>query len=281
MATTAAAPTQRRSNRRAFIVAAVCGLIAAVLALTFLRSANNGDSGAAAATMPVVVAAKDIPERSVIKEGMLEVRKIPTEARHNLAYDDITLVEGQVARVPIAAGEQVLKNKVAGGAQAIGFAASIPQGKRGVAVGVSEVIATGGLVGIGDFVDVVGVFEIYDPLFKNPVCEDCQTKPRRYITATVLQNVQILAVAQSSDPNVQDNTKPKKGTDASTSTGGKVKDLKSVTFAVTPEQAEALFQAESMGELKLSLRAFGDDEQRKIAPIFNDVGQAPTVAVGG
>jgi AmiR/NasT family two-component response regulator len=77
----------------------------------------------------------------------------------------------------------------------------------------------------------------------------------------VLQNVQVLAVAQASDPTIQE--KPS----GSGKNNSKAKDLKSVTLAVTPEQAEQLFQAEALGELKLSLRPFGDDEQRKIAPI--------------
>lgn len=275
MATNTAAPVQRRSNKRAFIVAALFGLIAAVLALSFLRKAGTGDGGASTAQLSAVVATRDIPERTVIKENMLEVKQFPADARHNLAFEDKALVIGQVVRVPIAAGEQVLKSKVAGGLQSVGFSSNIPQGKRGVAVGVSEVVATGALIGIGDFVDVIGVFEIHDPTFKNPVCENCQDKPRRYITATVLQNVQVLAVAQASDPTIQEKS------GGSSKNNTKAKDLKSVTLAVTPEQAEQLFQAEALGDLKLSLRPFGDDEQRKIAPIFNDVGQAPTVAVGG
>jgi pilus assembly protein CpaB len=276
MATNASAPTQGRSNRRAFIVAALFGLIAAVLALSFLRRAGNDDNRASTAQVNAVVATRDIPERTVIKENMIEVKPFPADARHNLAFEDTSLVVGQVVRVPIAAGEQVLKSKVAGGLQSVGFSSNIPQGKRGVSVAVSEVIATGALIGIGDFVDVVGVFEIHDMAFKNPVCPDCQMKPRRYITATVLQNVQVLAVAQSSDPTIHE-----KSGNSAKNNDTKAKDLKSVTLAVTPEQAEALWQAEALGELKLSLRPFGDDEQRKIAPIFNDVGQAPNVAVGG
>lgn len=276
MATNAAAQSQSRSNKKAFIVAALFGLIAAALALSFLRRAGNDSGPKSAEQLATIVATRDIPERTVIKENMIEVKQLPVDARHNLAIDDKTLVVGQVVRVPIAAGEQVLKSKIAGGVQSVGFSSNIPQGKRGVAVGVSEVVATGGLVGIGDFVDVVGVFEIHDAQFKNPVCPDCQGKPRRYITATVLQNVQVIAVAQASDPTIQE-----KSTGTPKNSNSKVKDLKSVTLAVTPEQAEQLFQAEALGELRLSLRPFGDDEQRKIAPIFNDVGQAPTVAVGG
>jgi pilus assembly protein CpaB len=277
MATNSAAQSPGRSNKRAFIIAALFGLIAAVLALSFLRRAGNDDSAASSEQVAAVVATRDIPERTVIKENMIEVKQVPVDARHNLAFDDKTLVVGQVVRVPIAAGEQVLKNKVAGGVQSVGFSSNIPQGKRGVAVGVSEIVATGALLGIGDYVDVIGIFEIHDPNFKNPVCEGCQSSPRRYITATVLQNVQVLAVAQASDLTIQE----KAGGSPKNNNVSRAKDLKSVTLAVTPEQAEQLWQAEALGELKLSLRPFGDDEQRKIAPIFNDVGQAPIVAVGG
>src|SRR5262245_40059119 len=103
MATNVSAPTQGRSNRRAFIVAALFGLIAAVLALSFLRRAGNDDSKASTAQLNAVVATRDIPERTVIKENMIEVKPFPADARHNLAFEDKALVVGQVVRVPIAA----------------------------------------------------------------------------------------------------------------------------------------------------------------------------------
>ena len=263
MTTTTAAPLQRRTNRRAFMVAAVFGLLAAFLAYTYLRGAGSDDGARSVAMVPAVVAVRDIPERTVIKEGMVEVRQLAVDARHNLALTDKGLAVGQISRVPIASGEQVLRNKIADGAQAVGFANNIPQGKRAVAVAVNEVIATGGHIGVGDYVDVIGVFEVHDPNAKNTAASSQSDKPKPFVAVTLLQNIQVLAVAQKADPTIQTSGK---------SGDNKAKgDAKSVTLALTPEQSEKIFLAEEIGVLRLALRPFGDDEQRKIAPVTNDL----------
>ena len=263
MATTAV-PLQRRSNRRAFLVAAVFGLIAAFLTFTYLKGAGSDDTRSIA-TVPAVFAARDIPERTVIKDGMVEVRQIAVDARHNLALSEKAMAVGQTSRQPIAAGEQLLRNKVADGAQAVGFSADIPQGKRAVAVGVNEVVATGGHIGVGDYIDVIGVFEVFDPGAKNTAASSQGDKPKAFVSVTLLQNIQVLAVAQNDDPTLQTAGK---ASDNVARDGSKAK---SVTLALTPEQAEKIFLAEETGVLRLALRPFGDDEQRKIAPVTNDL----------
>lgn len=258
------APLQRRGNRRALIVAAGFGLLAAFLTISYLKGSKS-DDGASIATLPAVVAVRDIPERTVVKEGMIEVRQFPVDARHNLALTEKQAVVGQLTRQPIAAGEQILRNKVADGVQAVGFANNIPQGKRAVAVGVTEVVATGGNIGVGDFVDVIGVFEVFDPNAKNTAASSQSDKPKPYVSTTLLQNIQVLAIAQKSDPTIQTSAKDgdnKRGQQAI---------AKTVTLALTPEQAEKIFLSEEIGSLRLSLRPFGDDELRKIAPVTNDL----------
>ena len=265
MAANAAAPVQRRSNRRAFIVAALFGAVAAFLSFTYLRNAKDDGSAKSIATVPAVVAVRDIAERTVIREGMIEVKQIPPDVRHNLALAEKPLAVGQLTRMPIASGEQVLRNKLADGPQAVGFANNIPQGKRAVAVGVNEVVATGGHIGVGDFVDVIGVFEVTEAQGKNTAASGQSDKAKGVIAVTLLQNIQVLAVAQTAEATIQ---KSGSGGDIKK---GKNDEAKSVTLALTPEQAEKLFLAEETGILRLSLRPFGDDEQRKIAPVFNDL----------
>lgn len=134
-------------------------------------------------------------------------------------------------------------------------------------MGVTEVVATGGHVGVGDFVDVIGVFEVFDPNVKSAfgAGNGQADKAKVFTSVTLLQNIQVLAVAQKSDPEVQTagkNGDAKKDTTAA---------LKSVTLAVTPEQAEKLFITEEVGKLRLSLRPFGEDEQRKVNPVYNSL----------
>jgi pilus assembly protein CpaB len=267
MATTATTPLQRRGNRRAFMLAAVFGALAALLTLMYLRSAGGDPAAGTIITAPVLVAVRDIPERTVIKEGMVEVRQVPVETRLNLALTERQAAIGQLTRVPIVSGEQILRNKIADQIRDVGFSGTIPEGRRAVAVAVNEVVASGGHLGVGDYVDVIGVFEVFDPsdANRNTFASGQGDKPKTLMAVTILQNIQVLAVAQKSDPAIQ--TVAKSGD----TKNAKAVDAKSVTLAVSPEQAEKLVLAEETGVLRLSLRPFGDEEQRKIAPVRNDL----------
>lgn len=270
-----ASSMQQRSNKRAFIIAAMFGLVAAFLSFSYLKNAGGSEKASSVPMVPVLVAIKDIDARSVIKENQLEVKQVPQDVRLNLALSDKATAVGSLTREKITAGEQILRNKVADQVRDVGFSANIPQGKRGVAIGVSEVIASGGHLGVGDFVDVVGIFEIFDPNFKNPACQQCQSQPRRYYTTTLLQNIQVLAVADKFEPTIQKDSK-----DGESSRSRSSDQAKSVTLAVSPDQAALLLQAETMGELRLSLRPFGDDQVVNIPPIFNDPGNWPQIRLG-
>jgi pilus assembly protein CpaB len=270
MVATAASATQHRGNRRAFILAAVFGLAAAALSLAYLNSTNkSGGDAATIVTVPALVAARDIPSTTVIKEGMVQVKMVPVDTRLNTTVTEKQAAIGMITRVPIAQGEQILRGKIADQVRDVGFSANVPQGKRAVAVGVTEVIASGGHLGVGDYVDVIGVFEVVDPNAKPGAfaANGQGDKPKIYSAVTLLQNVQVLAVAQKADPTIQTDAK-----------GGDTKkvdssEAKSVTLALSPEQAEKIFLAEETGKLRLSLRPFGEDEQRKIEPVFNSLGE--------
>lgn len=276
MASNALSTSGRKSNRRAFMLAGVFGLLSAVLVLVYLTDARKGDS-TAIATAPAVFAVREIPPRTPITDGMLVVKQVPVDARHPLALEEISGARGQITRVPIAAGEQVLRTKIADQVRDVGFSAAIPEGKRAVAVGVTEVVASGGLLAPGDNVDVIGLFEVYvekDGLSagrrssNNPwdtAGRDQGDKPKVFTAVTILQNVQVLAVAKNSDVTLES------GADAKKKSSGRPEDAKSVTLAVTPEQAAKITLAEEIGKIRLALRPFGDTEQRRITPATNSL----------
>jgi pilus assembly protein CpaB len=267
MTANAASVSQRRGNRRAFIFAAVFGLAAAALSLVYLRSTAGEEGTSSVVMVPALVATRDIPERTLIKEGMVQIKQIPVDARLNTTVTEKQAAIGQITRVPIAQDEQILRGKIADQARDVGFSANVPQGKRAVAIGVTEVIASGGHIGVGDFVDVIGVFEVFDPTpGVNVTAASGQgEKAKIFTSVTVLQNAQVLAVAQKSEPTLQTASK------SGDTKNGSSDEAKSVTLALSPEQAEKIFLAEETGKLRLSLRPFGEDEQRKIAPVFNNL----------
>jgi len=262
------------TNRRLLLLALVAGIVAAILIYTALSRGSEGTGSAGAASMvPAVVAKQDIPARTKITTSMVEVRQMPTNDRSELAYTDLTQVVGRVSRYPIATSEQVLSTKVVSleSAAATGDSLSyvIPEGKRGISIEVNQVVSSGGLVLPGDYVDIIGVFDV------NFVNGQEERTEEKYFSRIILQNIEVLAVAQT----VVD-TPPEAGTttgaDGETTTtdadGQRVRNTEAapepkastVTLSVTPQEAQLLFLAEENGVLRLAVRPYGDAEVQDI-----------------
>ena len=102
--------TPRKTNRRALILALILGVVAAVLTVVFLtgREASSSDQ-AVEPTMQVVVAAREIAAGEEITDRMLQLKALPESAVISNAATAIEQVVGQVARYPVAVGEQLGK----------------------------------------------------------------------------------------------------------------------------------------------------------------------------
>jgi len=257
-----------RTNRRLLLLALVAGIVAAILIYTALSRGSEGTGSAGAASMvPAVVAKQDIPARTKITTSMIEVRQMPTDDLSELAYTDLSQVVGRVTRYPIATSEQVLSTKVVSleSAAKTGDSLSyiIPEGRRAISIEVSEVVSGGGLVLPGDYVDIMGVFDVK---FGNG---DQETTEEKYFSRIILQNIEVLAVAQTvvdTPPEAGTTT----GTDGETTTtdadGQRVRNTEAepepkastVTLSVTPQEAQLLFLAEENGVLRLAVRPYGD-----------------------
>ena len=239
----------RGGSRKILILALAFGAIAALLSWRMVQQ----QAQAPVPTARVVVAAQDIPVRTQITPGMLKEEELPVSAKHPEALSSIRQAEGQVSRLPISRGEQVLVSKFAAAREESGLSFIIPPTKRAVAVSTSEVIGAGGLVLPGDHVDVIAVF-------------DARTMGKDMATI-ILQDIEIIAVAQKLEGAVPEAGVMDKAGDA---IGGKPGTAsaapaqktnpqpqpaaKSVTLAVTPEEAQRLFLAESYGKIRLALR---------------------------
>ena len=267
-----------RTNRRLLLLALVAGIVAAILVYATLSrgSESTGGAGGAASMAPAVVAKQDIPARTKITSGMIEVRQVPSDTHSELAYTDLTQVVGRVTRYPIATNEEVLSTKVVSleSAAKTGDSLSyvIPEGRRAISIEVNQVVSSGGLVLPGDYVDIIGVFNVN---FREGEQERTEEK---YFSRIILQNIEVLAVAQT----VVD-TPPEAGTatgadgetattDAESAGGQRVRNTEAepepkastVTLSVTPQEAQLLFLAEENGVLRLAVRPYGDAEVQDI-----------------
>jgi len=270
-----------RGNKAILLVGLFLGLVSAVLVYVYLSQGGGDGEASAAATKPVVVATQDISARVRITAEMVEVKSLAENAVHPDAFSSTDGLTDMVTRLPITEGEQILSSKVAATAREVPWPGDeelplsyvVPPDQRALSVQVSEVTGAGGLILPGDFVDVIGVFDVTFYGIK----EDDPTSSEEfedYVAVTVLQNVQVLAVAQE----VAESLPGESGDDGTTGEESQPvlpnpadpnPDATNVTLAVTPAEAQKLALAEEMGVLKLSLRPVGETDESTVPAIIN------------
>ena len=211
--------TLARGNRGLLLLAVLSGLVAAALVFVALARNDGGDEtvSPATATAKVVVAGRDIAVGSEVTADMLKVVDVPESLLVKGAFASAAPVVGEVTRVALAEGEQITPSKVGAAAAGKGLGSVVPKGKRAVAIRVEEATAVGGLLLPGDRVDVVAAFQEGE----TPV-----------VVQTVLQDIEVLAVAQEAQRPVPVTTENEGG--------GTTKDLAVAILNLNPDFAEPL-----------------------------------------
>jgi len=110
---------------------------------------------------------------------------------------------------------------------------------RAVTVPINAASGVGGFIFPGDRVDVLVKFTV------KPEGDDSLLTRKVHFSQTLLRNVRVIGKDQNAEQ-----------------TEGEAEIAKSATLEVTPKQAEALFLANEIGELSLSLRSLADDSVR-------------------
>jgi len=220
-----------RSTRA--IVMILLSLIAGVAAVVL--AARWVGQQAAQSTSPVVVASRDLDPGSPLTASMLQQTPWPSGAVPAGAFEDVKKLEGRVVRSPVFKGEPVLEPKLAPEGTKGGLPSIIQNGKRAISVKVNEVVGVAGFALPGSFVDVMVHIS------------DNKNKP---VSKIVLNRILVLAVAQEAS---RDETKPKV--------------VNAVTLEVTPEQAEKIDLARSIGALSLVLRNPIDNKETETAGV--------------
>jgi len=202
------------------VLALVAGIAAVVLASRWLSQQTG------AVTEQVVVAARDIDLGTVLNASMVQLVPWPAGATPKGVFRALSDIEGRVLMTSVQRGEPVLETRLAAVGSAGGLSAVIPEGKRAITVKVNEVVGVAGFALPGNYVDVM-------------VNTDDQRK--QTISKIVLERILVLAVAQEAS---RDETKPRV--------------VSAVTLEVSPDQAEKLDLARSVGSLSLVLRNQAD-----------------------
>jgi Flp pilus assembly protein CpaB len=165
-----------RSRRRARLVLIVGFLFALIAAAGsfFYTSSAKTDTPVAIPTSDVVVAAREIPQRTAISASDLRVVKMNTDVVPPAAVRDSKEVVGKVTVQTISVGEPILPSKLAGSAaqpftvfpaEMIG-ANGLPNpgtpAYRAMSITVADAEAAGGAIQPGDIVDLLYALN-FDP----------------------------------------------------------------------------------------------------------------------
>lgn len=259
------------TNGLLLLLALVAGLAAAVIVFIVVsESGGDGDSTPAVTdgTVPALVATQSISAGTLITEEMVKVVDVPESLLVSGAYDDAELVIGEVSTVSIGASEQITTSKIGLLVPDQGLSGVVALGMRAVSVEVDEVTAVGGNLLPGDHVDILVTTRIEAA---PGLTED------EYIlrTTTLLQDVEVLSVAQESQKPAAQAVTSEDGEEGSASyTSGQLPDdieeqpkANTLTLSVTPEQAVILISEHEHAERVWAvLRAFGDDSIAEVEP---------------
>lgn len=219
------------------VISVIIGLAAVVLASRWVS--QKADTS----TSQVVVAKMDIELGARLSPDLLTLQSWPAGSVPQgalLAKDMDALIkdpktnEGRVARVNILKGEPLMESKLAPAGAQPGLSFAIKPGMRAITVRVNDVVGVAGFALPGNYVDIL----------VNTTDEAARAAgENKTISKIVLERILLLAVAQE------------------TSQGeGKPKVVNAVTLEVTPEQAEKIDLARSVGSLSLVLRNQLDTE---------------------
>jgi pilus assembly protein CpaB len=222
----------------AFVVATAGG----VLTYKTLLSRPPQTTRAAAPSVPVVLALRNLEVGRVLKEEDVKIAEWPGTAPTGAATRVQDLV-GRGVITTIYAQEPVIESRLAPKGAGGGLAAMIPPGMRAVAVRVNEVAGVAGFVVPGMRVDVL--------ISGNSPGGNGNLGT---LTKTLLQNMEVLSAGQDFKKDAE----------------GKPVMVQVVNLLATPEQAEQLSLAASQTSIQLVLRN----------PIDREVAKTPGTAVG-
>jgi pilus assembly protein CpaB len=207
-------------------VAMLAGLTAVVFASRWLVHTSSG------AVTPVAVAMDDINLGQPLNTNLIRMVNWPSGSVPPGTFKDVKSLEGRVVRSSLTRGEPVLESKLSPVGTKGGLSAVINKGDRAITVRVNDVIGVAGFALPGNYVDVIVNTQAPG-----------SSSDQHSISKIVLEKILVLAVAQQVS---RDDTQPKV--------------VNAVTLEVTPEQAEKLDLARSVGTLSLVLRSQVDGD---------------------
>ena len=216
-------PVAKNKGTWVLIVGLLMAIVASAAVYAFMMQQQAiARKGGSSNTVPVVVAATDLPFSTRLEAIHMKVAAYPRKTIPSGAVSTPDSLVGQTLKVFVVANEPILSSKLSsmGG----GLSVRIPEDMRAASVNVNVASGVSGFVLPGDRVDVMVTVD------RRGTREDAVTK-------TILQNVEVLAAGAKtqaqSDKQIQ---------------------VQAVTLMTSPEGAQKLALGIQEGSLHLALR---------------------------
>jgi pilus assembly protein CpaB len=228
-------------------------LISAGATFLVYRVVSTRAGQPSAATVQVAMASRPLEIGVLLKESDITMGPWVGAVPQGMVTKKDTLV-GRGVIAAIYSGEAIMENRLAPPGAGGGLAATIPPGKRAVAVKVNEIVGISGFAVPGMRVDVL--------ISGNPPSQTNSAAGTQ--VKTILQNIEVLSAGQNFQKDAE----------------GKPVVVQVVNLLVTPEEAETLSLASNETRIQLVLRNPLDNETAKVpgtqmAKLF---GEAPKAA---
>ena len=208
---------------RMLVLALVALGLSALVTYLIYRELNSRMQTEEVATNQIVIASQTLTMGIPIEPQHLKVIDWPGEPLGG-SYSTTDELIGRGVLFPIQENEPMLDAKLTAKGSGAGLAATIPEGKRALAVRVDDVVGVAGFVLPGTRVDIILSGSVGGAGVD--------------ISKVVLENVQVLSAGQ----NVEYDS------------AGKAQRVPVVTMLLTPEEAQKLTLATIDGRIRLALR---------------------------
>lgn len=252
-----------------FNILIILAVLMAVLSIYLIsRLVNSAKEEAMANAKPpdvemvnVYVAASNIDPGMEMKPELVKVRSVPKEFTTADTVTSLDQLKDKVAGTFMPIDDLVFTSKIKSPDQMSKASLVVEKGKRLVSVPSDFEIAVSYLVKNGDTVDVLATFEV--PKAEKDVEGQWVNKE---MTVTLLQNVKVFDIQYGSPPV---SAKEGSGNSGGGEDAGRLGKGQTVTFEVSPEEAERLTAAFSKAKkFRLSLRRWDDNAIAKTSSMM-------------
>jgi pilus assembly protein CpaB len=239
---------------RRLISALFVALLASGIFTFWLSKKVARPHSAAPSKQQYVAAAANLQAGDVLRPAGMKLVDWPITSPLEGAFVKPEDVAGRVVLYPVAAGEPIQERQLAASGSGIGLTAKIPEGMRAISLRSDQIVGVAGFMLPGTHVDVLVTY-------RTPGSADP-------ITSMVLQDVEILAAGQKTQPDPE----------------GKPTTVDVVTLLVNPNDAEKAVLAAAQGSVHFVLRNQGDrqrvvDQPAQLSQLSGDVPKIATTTI--